>query len=103
PCYAALAGIEFDDVSGPSKRVTVYNDDDGDTGSDFAPETDRDAEGDEDDDDENDAENMDMEVQAAPTVEVSLSVTHSRRSASVLETKTLRSILICSNQHYCVL
>ncbi|KAG6882067.1 hypothetical protein C0992_012834, partial [Termitomyces sp. T32_za158] len=89
-------GIELDDLYGPSKRVTVYNDEDGDTGSDFAPDTDRDAEGDEEDDG-NDDENEDLEAQGAPTVQVSLSVTNSRRSTSILETKapTIRSVLYC--------
>lgn len=87
PSYAALAGIELDDAAGPSKRVTVYNDDDGDTGSDFAPEADRDAEGEDDHDDENEDMDEDMEAQDAPKVKAPLSVIHSRRSASVLETK----------------
>ncbi|KAG6893908.1 hypothetical protein C0992_008230 [Termitomyces sp. T32_za158] len=93
-------GIELDDVSGPSKRVTVYNDEDGDTGSDFAPETDRDAEGDEEDDendDENEDGNEDSVAQGAPIAQASLSVTNSRRSTSILETKaqTIRSVLYC--------
>ncbi|KAG6860593.1 hypothetical protein C0995_009483 [Termitomyces sp. Mi166 len=94
PSYVALAGIELgDDGAGPSKRAPVYNDEDGDSGSDFAPETDRDAEGEEEGVDEDEDEDMEPE-EDAPNVVPSVSITHSRRSASVLETKakTIRNL-----------
>ncbi|KAH0582654.1 hypothetical protein H2248_010575 [Termitomyces sp. 'cryptogamus'] len=88
PSYAILAGIELDeDGAGPSKRATVYADDDGESGSDFSPGTDRDAEGEEEDDEEEDEDEDMGSEEDAPKVAPSVSVAPSQRSTSVLETK----------------
>ncbi|KAG6911400.1 hypothetical protein DXG01_016497 [Tephrocybe rancida] len=95
PSYIALAGIELDDEgAGPSKRAVAF-DDDVDSGSDFAPEKDPDAQAAEEDNEEDEDEEMEVDGEDdGPNAAPSISVTASRRSASVVEAKakTVRGV-----------
>ncbi|KAG6809966.1 hypothetical protein H0H92_013879 [Tricholoma furcatifolium] len=85
PSYAALAGIELDEnEAGPSKRAVAF--DDADSGSDFAPPEAHDA-AEDDDEDEDDDMVPEEEAPSASAPPRSISVTASRRSASVVESK----------------
>ncbi|KAG6854374.1 hypothetical protein C0991_007365 [Blastosporella zonata] len=82
PSYVALGGIQ-DEGAGPSTRAVAF-DDDVDSGSDFAPEKNADTQVEDDDDDDMEPDGE----EEGPTIAPSISVTASRRSASVVEVKT---------------